>query len=172
MNIWILHPSSGGPGVGRHWRPYWLAEAWNRMGHRTIVVCATFHHLMQGEPKMPGEARIGDVDYWYVKAPSYRGNGFGRLRNNFAYGRQVASDADALVRKFGRPDLIIASIPHLFHVPDLMRSDELKPVVGVEVPQKRVRHVVFPKVSAPRLFDEGQCPRPHATQLREATQKG
>jgi glycosyltransferase involved in cell wall biosynthesis len=117
MNIWILHPSAGGPGAGRHWRPYWLAEAWNRMGHRAIVVCATFHHLMQGEPKAPREARIGDVDYWFVKTPSYRGNGFGRLRNNFAYGRQVASDADALVRKFGGPDLIIASIPHLFHVP-------------------------------------------------------
>jgi len=121
MNIWILHPSAGGPGVGRHWRPYWLAEAWNRMGHRAIVVCATFHHLMQGEPKVPGEARIGDVDYWFVRTPSYRDNGWGRLRNNFAYGRQLASDGETIAQKFGAPDLVIASIPHLFHVPAARR---------------------------------------------------
>lgn len=117
MNIWILHPSAGGPGVGRHWRPYWLAEAWNRMGHRAVVVCATFHHLMQGEPKAAGQAEVAGVDYWFVKTPGYRGNGLGRLRNNFYYGRQITIDAEAMALNFGAPNLIIASIPHLFHVP-------------------------------------------------------
>ena len=45
MNIWLLHPFAGGPGLGRHWRPFWLADAWTRMGHRPLVVSAGFHHL-------------------------------------------------------------------------------------------------------------------------------
>jgi glycosyltransferase involved in cell wall biosynthesis len=121
MNIWLLHPTAGGPGVGRHWRPYWLAEAWNQLGHRTIVVCSTFHHLMQGEPKAPGHKQIGGLDYWFVKTPGYRGNGLGRLWNNFSYGRQIALDGDALAQTVAAPDLVVASIPHLFHVPPARR---------------------------------------------------
>ena len=45
MNIWLLHPFAGGPGLGRHWRPFWLADAWARMGHQPLVVSAGFHHL-------------------------------------------------------------------------------------------------------------------------------
>ena len=40
MNIWMLHPFAGGPGLGRHWRPYLLADAWQRMGHRPLVISA------------------------------------------------------------------------------------------------------------------------------------
>jgi glycosyltransferase involved in cell wall biosynthesis len=43
------------------------------------------------------------------------------LHNNFSYGRKIASDAGAIAHKFGAPDLIIASIPHLFHVPAARR---------------------------------------------------
>jgi glycosyltransferase involved in cell wall biosynthesis len=116
MNIWLLHPSAGGPGVGRHWRPYWLADEWNRMGHRTLVVGASFHHLMLGDGKPPGHARIAGVDYWFVATPGYRESGLGRLRNAWSFARQFARDADELARRFGAPDLIVASVPHLFHV--------------------------------------------------------
>ena len=115
MNIWIVHPSAGGPGVGRHWRPYFLAQAWNGMGHRASVVCAASHHLMTGASHQAGRARIAEVDYWFVEAPYYR-SGLGRLRNGLAYARRLAVDAPEIARLFGRPDLIVASIPHLFHV--------------------------------------------------------
>ena len=116
MNIWLLHPSAGGPGVGRHWRPFWLADEWNRMDHRALVVGASFHHLMLGDSRPAGHTRITEVDYWFVSTPSYRGSGLGRLRNAYAFARQFACDADELARRFGAPDLIVASIPHLFHV--------------------------------------------------------
>lgn len=116
MNIWYVHPTAGGPGVGRHWRPYWLADAWNRMGHRTLVVCSSFHHLMNGAARSPGAARIEGVDYWFLQAPPYRDNSLGRLRNNAAFARRLAVGADEMAQSFGAPNLVVASTPHLFSI--------------------------------------------------------
>lgn len=115
MNIWLLHPFAGGPDLGRHWRPYWLADAWARMGHKPTVICANFHHLLTGEIRTPGPQRIGDVDFWFVDTPRYSSN-LGRLRNNLSFGIQSNVDAAAIAQQFGKPDLVIASTPHLFFV--------------------------------------------------------
>jgi glycosyltransferase involved in cell wall biosynthesis len=121
VNIWYMHPTAGGPGLGRHWRPYWLADAWNGMGHRASVVSTTSHHLMRGGSRPPGQARLGSVDYWFVDVPAYRDNSWGRLRNNAVFGQRLVSDAEEMARRFGVPDLIVASTPHLFHVPAARR---------------------------------------------------
>lgn len=114
MNIWMLHPFAGGPGLGRHWRPYWLADAWQRMGHRPLVVSAAFHHLHM-EPRRPGLQHIGGVDFWFVDTPTYGGN-LSRLRNNLGFGSGFRRDASVIADAQGKPDLIIASSPHLFFV--------------------------------------------------------
>ena len=114
MNIWLLHPFAGGPGLGRHWRPYWLADAWQKMGHRPLVISAAFHHLHM-EPRRPGLQHIGGVDFWFVDTPSYGGN-LSRIRNNLGFGSRFRSDANGIAATRGKPDLIIASSPHLFFV--------------------------------------------------------
>lgn len=115
MNIWLLHPFAGGPGLGRHYRPFWLADAWTKMGHRVVVVSAAFHHLHR-QPRVPGPQRINDVDFWFLDAPRYRDGSLGRLRNNLSFGPAVRSAASAIAAQFGKPDLIIASSPHLFFI--------------------------------------------------------
>ena len=85
MNIWLLHPFAGGPGLGRHWRPFWLADAWTRMGHRPLVVSAGFHHLHR-EPQAVGPQRIGNVDFWFLETPRYGDGSLGRLWNNLSFG--------------------------------------------------------------------------------------
>jgi glycosyltransferase involved in cell wall biosynthesis len=116
MNIWLLHPFAGGPaGLGRHWRPYWLADAWKRMGHRPLVVSAKFHHLHQ-KPQTAGLRRIGDVDFWFLETPRYGDGSLGRLRNNLSFGPRFQLNARRISEQFGKPDLIIASTPHLFFI--------------------------------------------------------
>ncbi|OKO82793.1 glycosyltransferase family 4 protein [Bradyrhizobium sp. NAS96.2] len=115
MNIWLLHPFAGGPGLGRHYRPFWLADAWAKMGHRVVVVSAAFHHLHR-QPRVPGPQRINDVDFWFLDAPRYRNGSLGRLRNNLSFGPAVRSAASAIAAQFGKPDLMIASSPHLFFI--------------------------------------------------------
>ena len=114
MNIWMLHPFAGGPGLGRHWRPYWLADAWQKMGHRPLVISAAFHHLHM-EPRRPGLQHIGGVDFWFVDTPTY-GSNLSRLRNNLGFGSRFRHDANGIAAAQGRPDLVIASSPHLFFV--------------------------------------------------------
>jgi glycosyltransferase involved in cell wall biosynthesis len=116
MNIWLLHPFAGGPaGLGRHWRPYWLADAWARMGHRPLVVTARFHHLHQ-LPQTAGPRRIGNVDFWFLETPRYGDGSLGRLRNNLSFGPRFRRDAAAIAAQFGTPDLIVGSTPHLFFI--------------------------------------------------------
>lgn len=115
MNIWLLHPFAGGPGLGRHYRPFWLADAWRRMGHRVVIVSAAFHHLHR-QPRAPGPQRINDVDFWFLDTPRYGSGSLGRLRNNLSFGRAVSSAASAIAAQFGKPDLMIASSPHLFFI--------------------------------------------------------
>ncbi|NEU96193.1 glycosyltransferase family 4 protein [Bradyrhizobium uaiense] len=115
MNIWLLHPFAGGPGLGRHWRPFWLADAWGRMGHRVVVVSAGFHHLHR-EARAAGPQRINDVDFWFLDTPRYGSGSLGRLRNNLSFGPAVRSTANAIAAQFGKPDLMIASSPHLFFI--------------------------------------------------------
>lgn len=121
MNIWLLHPFAGGPGLGRHWRPFWLAEAWARMGHRPLVVSAAFHHLHR-EPQAVGPRRIGNVNYWFLETPQYGDRSLGRLLNNLAFGPQFRKQAPAIAKLFGEPDLVIASTPHLFFVSAARRA--------------------------------------------------
>jgi glycosyltransferase involved in cell wall biosynthesis len=116
MNIWLLHPFAGGPsGLGRHWRPFWLADAWTRMGHRPLVVSAKFHHLHQ-QPQAAGPRRIGNVDYWFLDTPRYGDGNPGRLWNNLSFGPRFRWEAAGIAERFGKPDLIIASTPHLFFI--------------------------------------------------------
>jgi glycosyltransferase involved in cell wall biosynthesis len=116
MNIWLLHPFAGGPaGLGRHWRPFWLADAWTRMGHRPLVVSARFHHLHR-EPQAAGPRRIGNVDFWFLETPRYGDGSLGRLWNNLSFGPRFHLNATRISEQFGKPDLIIASTPHLFFI--------------------------------------------------------
>lgn len=115
MNIWLLHPFAGGPGLGRHWRPFWLADAWIKMGHRPVIVSAAFHHLHR-LPRDTGPQRIGNVDFWFIETPRYGVGSLGRLRNNLAFGARFRSMAASIEIQFGKPDLIIASTPHLFFI--------------------------------------------------------
>src|SRR6266404_1168602 len=134
MNIWLLHPYADGPGLGRHWRPFWLADAWSRMGHRSIVICPNFHHLMTFDMRPPGPQRIGDVDFWFVKTPAYNNNSFGRLWNHFSFGFQLSRDAAAISEQFGTPDLVIASTPHLFFISAARRvAGQFKAKFWIEV---------------------------------------
>src|SRR4051794_22745415 len=108
MNIWLLHPFAGGPGLGRHWRPFWLADAWGKMGHRALVVSAGFHHLHR-EPRPPGPQRIHDVDFWFIDTPRYENGSLSRLRNNLSFGPRFRAASAAIAKQFGAPDLMIAS---------------------------------------------------------------
>lgn len=121
MNILYLNHYAGSPQHGMEYRPYYLAREWMRAGHAVRMVAANFSHVRTRQPDlvalqaagMPRQDRatVQDVDgiayHWYG-TPPYTGNGVGRVKNIWAFLRQVWLDAPRIAREF-QPDVVIAS---------------------------------------------------------------
>ncbi len=107
MNILYINHYAGSPALGMEYRPYYLAREWVRLGHRVQLLAADFSHVRATQPQA-GDALIDGIAYRWYATPRYRGNGLGRVRNIWAFLRQVWADTPRLVREF-RPDAVIAS---------------------------------------------------------------
>lgn len=116
MNIWYIHPYSGSPKHGMSFRPYYLANHFNQLGHTTTVISSSFHHLCGSLSSEPGVIDVEGVNYYLQKSTTYSGNGIGRLINMFSFGFGLFS---GMFRRFSidnKPDVIIASTAHPFHL--------------------------------------------------------
>ena len=107
MNILYINHYAGAPALGMEYRPYYLAREWVRAGHRVQIVAADHSHVRARRPR-PGAERIDGIDYLWLATPDYQGNGLGRVKNIWAFLRQVWARADALIAQ-ARPDVVIAS---------------------------------------------------------------
>ncbi|NKI95085.1 glycosyltransferase family 4 protein [Rhizobacter sp. SG703] len=107
MNILYLNHYAGTPALGMEYRPYYLAREWVRAGHRVRIVAATVSHVRSREPA-PGREAVDGIDYDWIAAPRYRGNGIDRVRNIAVFLARVWRRTAALVDEF-RPDVVIAS---------------------------------------------------------------
>ncbi|TYO83364.1 glycosyltransferase family 4 protein [Pseudomonas sp. CK-NBRI-02] len=116
MNVWYVHPYAGGPGVGRYWRPYYFSKFWNKAGHRSVVISAGYHHLLEPDEKRTGTADVNGTEYVYVPTLRYLGNGLGRMLSMLMFAVMLLPFCIGQAFKRGRPDAIIYSSPHPFGV--------------------------------------------------------
>jgi glycosyltransferase involved in cell wall biosynthesis len=107
MNVLYLNHYAGSPALGMEYRPYYLAREWVRLGHRVQMLAADFSHVRAKQPKAGDEVIDGIVYRWYP-TPPYQGNGLGRVKNIWAFLRQVWADTPRIVREF-KPDVVVAS---------------------------------------------------------------
>lgn len=115
MNILYLNHYAGSPTLGMEYRPYYLAREWVRLGHAVTMVAAGFSHVRARQPQVNGapltapHREVADgIAYRWFPAPAYQGNGLGRIKNIWAFLRQVWAATGALVAEV-RPDVVIAS---------------------------------------------------------------
>ena len=93
------------------YRPFYLAREWVRQGHRVQIVAASFSHVRSVQPVVtdaPLHQTIEGITYCWYPAPSYDGNGLGRVLNIWSFLRQLWTDAKHHARTF-KPDVVIAS---------------------------------------------------------------
>jgi glycosyltransferase involved in cell wall biosynthesis len=107
MNILYLNHYAGSPTLGMEYRPYYLAREWVRAGHRVRIVAAAFSHVRARQPA-PGREVIDGIEYEWLDAPPYQGNGLGRVWNIAAFLARAWRRCAALVKAF-KPDVVIAS---------------------------------------------------------------
>jgi len=108
LKILLINHYAGSPKHGMEFRPYYLAREWVRLGHQVLILAASHSHVRSTQPPGPGGEVIDGVAYCWYRTPAYEGNGLGRVKNIWAFCRQVWSDADALAQSFA-PDAVIAS---------------------------------------------------------------
>ena len=112
MNILLINHYAGGPAYGMEFRPYFLAREWVRMGHKVQVVACSHSHVRARNPEMglavEKRESIDGIDWLWLNAPAYTGNGVGRLINIATFLARLWWRAEALVAE-QRPDMVIAS---------------------------------------------------------------
>nr|WP_316640652.1 glycosyltransferase family 4 protein [uncultured Roseateles sp.] len=111
MNLLLINHYAGSPRHGMEFRPYYLAREWVGMGHRVQILAASQSHVRSAQPAV-GEAVVDEtidgIAYRWYPTPAYVGNGLGRVKNIWAFCRQVWADARRLVAEF-KPEVVIAS---------------------------------------------------------------
>ncbi|MBK6717000.1 MAG: glycosyltransferase family 4 protein [Burkholderiales bacterium] len=115
MNILYLNHYAGSPALGMEYRPYYLAREWVRAGHAVTMVAASFSHVRARQPQLHGaplaapmSESVDGITYRWFPTPAYQGNGLGRIKNIWAFLRQVWAATPELIAAV-KPDLVIAS---------------------------------------------------------------
>lgn len=107
MRLLLINHYAGSPQHGMEYRPYYLAREWVRAGHQVLILAGSHSHVRTSQPQAGGQT-IDGISYCWYETPAYQGNGFGRVRNIWAFCRHVWKDAEALATAFA-PDAVIAS---------------------------------------------------------------
>ena len=109
MNILLVNHYAGTPALGMEYRPYYLAREWVRLGHRVMIVAASFSHVRARQPEPGlGQETVDGITYRWLPTPAYAGNGWGRMKNILSFMSQLWAQADALAGEFA-PDAVISS---------------------------------------------------------------
>jgi glycosyltransferase involved in cell wall biosynthesis len=107
LRILLINHYAGSLRHGMEYRPYYLAREWVGLGHAVLIVAASQSHVRSVQPA-PGSERVDGVNYRWLRAPAYRGNGVGRVINIAVFCLKLAWHAKRLARDF-RPDVVVAS---------------------------------------------------------------
>jgi glycosyltransferase involved in cell wall biosynthesis len=108
--IWIVNHYAGSRLHGMEYRHYWLAQHFQRMGLRPVILCASFHHLLTRLPEA-GAGQVDGIPYLWVRARRYEKNDARRALNMVDFSARLALRR---LKELPRPDVVIASSPHPF----------------------------------------------------------
>jgi len=94
MNILLINHYVGSPKHGMEYRPYYIAREWVKAGHSVTIVAASFSHLRSTNPavqQLLTDEIIDGIHYMWIRTPSYKGNGIGRINNILSFIVQLRS---------------------------------------------------------------------------------
>lgn len=99
--------------VGRH---YWFAKELIRRGNDVTVFCATTFLDIAGQIDTKGKLlavhHTENIPFVFVKTTESKGNGIDRVKNMGLFYKNLFPATKAYVKKYGKPDVIIASSVH------------------------------------------------------------
>jgi glycosyltransferase involved in cell wall biosynthesis len=114
--IWILNHYASNMYYNEAGRHFWLAEHLIKKGYHPTIFCASTRHntdqnVETGDQKFLINTKE-NIPFVFIKTPSYNGNGYLRIKNMFAFYRNLFSVSKKYIKLEGKPDLILASSVH------------------------------------------------------------
>ena len=113
MNILMISHYAGAPQYGMEFRSYYMAREWVNLGHRVLIVGSAFSHLRKQQPAA-GRETIDGIEYLWLPARSYEGNGASRVLSMVQFVAQVYRHTSMLVAF--EPHTVIASSVYNFDI--------------------------------------------------------
>lgn len=117
-NVWILNHYAGNMLFDKGGRHYWFAKYLRRNGYNPVVFASNTKH---GIPEQWVESKSLWVEktaeeietpFVFVKTSVYSGNGKKRVLNMYGFYKNVKKVAKEYAKKYGKPDIILASSVH------------------------------------------------------------
>ncbi|OAK61366.1 glycosyltransferase WbuB [Variovorax paradoxus] len=114
--VWIINHYAQEPDGAGGTRHFHLAKYLEACGWQATVIAASVE-LNSGRQRLDTDEahrleRVGGVPFLWVRTPTYRGNGGGRMRNMLAFMRRVI--LARTTRQLPRPDVVVGSSVHPF----------------------------------------------------------
>ena len=114
--IWIWNHYATNMFYDKGGRHHWFAKQLIRKGYDVKLFCATTIHNSDFEVETDGKLFVEDtsegIDYIFIKAPKYIGNGKARIKNMLAFYKALLPVSKEIAKKYGKPDVIFASSVH------------------------------------------------------------
>ena len=115
-NVWILNHYALEPGGAGGTRHYSLARHLAAAGWKSTVIAASVElntgRQRLGEGEVKRLENFDGVPFLWLRTPTYRGNGIGRIRNMLTYSARVLLPSS--LAGLPRPDVVVGSSVHPF----------------------------------------------------------
>ncbi|WP_348262399.1 glycosyltransferase family 4 protein [Telmatobacter sp. DSM 110680] len=111
MNILLINHYAGSPRHGMEYRPFYMSREWVRLGHHVTIIASSFSHVRTHQPSVNSwktEEVLEGINYIWLKAPQYTGNGARRILNMLVFVLQLLR-LRGRIRRREKPDVVIAS---------------------------------------------------------------
>lgn len=111
MNILLINHYAGSKDYGMVFRPYNIGRELVRMGHNVTIVAASYAHVRIKNPIVEKDLQAETIDgirYVWLKTPTYKGKGYGRLVNMIVFISKLWM-YEKEIGKMSLPDVVIAS---------------------------------------------------------------
>lgn len=117
--IWILNHYATSMFFAEGGRHYWIAKYLKESGYLPIIFCCNVKHGGNQQAYFPERKlwhehsdNLNDIPFVAVKSSFYEGNGFSRVKNMALFALNVYISGRQYAKKYGKPDVIIASSVH------------------------------------------------------------
>lgn len=113
--VWILNHYAINSFYNRGGRHYWFAKNLINKGFQPTIFSANIRHANNESIEVKGSYElktVDDIPYAFVKTSPYSDNGKERIKNMLSFYKNIFKATKDYMKKYGRPDVIIASSVH------------------------------------------------------------